>query len=73
MKPDAALNLQIQRYRGMTGEQRMALAFELHELACEMARLGIKTQHPTADAAEIERLLNQRLSLARGLFRFIKP
>jgi len=66
MKPDAALDLQIQRYREMTGEQRMALAFELHELACDVAKAGIKAQHPAADAAEIERLLKRRISLAQG-------
>lgn len=73
MKPDTALDLQIRRYREMTGEQRIALALELHELACEVARAGIKAQHPTTDAADIERLLNQRLSLAGGLLRLIKP
>jgi hypothetical protein len=73
MKPDAALALQIQRYREMTGEQRMALAMELHELACEVARAGIKAQHPATDTAEIERLLHQRLSLAGGMSRLIKP
>jgi hypothetical protein len=57
MKPDAALSLQIKRYREMTGEQRLALALELHELACEVARAGIKARHSTADAVEIERLL----------------
>lgn len=72
MKPDAALDLQIRRYREMTGEQRIDLALELHELACEIARAGIKNQYPATDAAGIERLLNQRLSLAGGLFRFTK-
>lgn len=70
MKPDAALDLQIRRYRDMTGEQRIDLAMELHELACEVARAGIKNQHPATDAAGIERLLNKRLSLAGG---FVKP
>lgn len=69
MRPNAALDLQIQCYRKMTGEQRMALACELHELACEIARAGIKAQNPKTDAAEVERLLNQRLSLAGGLLK----
>lgn len=73
MTPDAALDLQIRRYREMTGEQRIDLAMELHELACEIARAGIKSQYPATDAAGIERLLNQRLSLAGGLLRFVKP
>jgi hypothetical protein len=39
--------------RAMTGEQRLAVALELHELACDMARAGIH-QHPTAASAEVE-------------------
>jgi hypothetical protein len=60
-----ALNKQIQLYRAMTGEQRLAVALELHEMSCDIAREGIRRQHPTADAAEVERLLRQRLELAR--------
>jgi hypothetical protein len=33
MSPEAALQKQIERYRRMTGEQRLALALELHELS----------------------------------------
>ena len=67
MSPEAALDLQIARYREMTSEQRVLTALRLHELACEMARLGIRRQHPQADAAEVERRLHQRLELARVL------
>jgi len=48
----------------MTGEQRLAIALGLHELACKIAREGIRHQHPNADEAEVERLLHQRLRLA---------
>lgn len=65
MTPQAALEAQIARYRRMTGEQRLALALEMHELACEVAREGIRHQHPDADAAEVERHLRGRLALAR--------
>jgi Rv0078B-related antitoxin len=51
----------------MTGEQRLAIALELHELACDVAREGIRRQHPNADAQEVDRLLHQRLELAREL------
>jgi hypothetical protein len=67
MTPQAALEAQINRYRTMTREERVAIAFRLHELACEMARLGIRRQHPKASAAEVEALLRQRLELARNL------
>ena len=67
MTPEAALQLQIERYRHMTGEQRLALAMELHELACDLARAGIKRQHPEANEVEVNRLLRGRLELARTL------
>jgi hypothetical protein len=65
--PQAALNAQIDRYRVMTREERVGTALRLHELACEMARLGIRRQHPKASPAEVEELLRHRLELARTL------
>ena len=65
MTPQAALEAQIARYRAMTREERVAIALRLHELACEMARLGIRRQHPGATPAEVEHLLRKRLELAR--------
>jgi hypothetical protein len=59
------VEFQIARYRQMTCEERVALALRLHELACDMARLGIRRQHPDAGPAEVERLLRERLALAR--------
>ena len=50
----------------MTGEQRLAMALELHESSCEVAREGIRRQHPGADATEIERHLHARLKLLSG-------
>jgi hypothetical protein len=67
MTPQAALETQIARYRAMTREQRVAIALRLHELACEMARVGIRRQNPGASAPEVEELLRQRLVLARTL------
>jgi hypothetical protein len=66
MTPEAALNEQIERYRRMTGEQRLSLALEMHELACDVAREGIRRQHPEASPVEVERLLRHRLELARS-------
>ena len=65
MKPDEASQEQIRRYQQMTGEQRLALALELHELSCNVAREGIRHQNPLADEAQVERLLRERLRLAR--------
>ena len=66
MNASSALNEQIKRYRGMTGEQRLAVALDLHEMSCDIAREGIRRQHPNADATEVERLLRRRLELARA-------
>ena len=65
MTPQAALDMQIELYRRMTPEQRLKLALDLHELACNVAREGIRYQFPQADVAEVERRLHQRLELAR--------
>src|SRR5580765_2844201 len=67
MKPDAALEAQLARYRAMSREDRVGIALRLHELACEMSRLGIRRQHPTATPAEVEQMLRERLALARTL------
>ena len=48
----------------MTGEQRLGIALDLHELACDVAREGIRRQFPQADAAEVARRLRERLALA---------
>ena len=50
----------------MTGEQRLAIALSLHELSCDVARSGIRMQHPDAGPAEVEELLKNRLKLAVG-------
>ena len=65
MTPQAASNKQIERYRQMSGEERLAIALELHELACDLARAGIRRDYPQANQAEIESRLRRRLELAR--------
>jgi hypothetical protein len=65
MTAATALEKQILFYRRMTGEQRLAVALDLHELSCDIAREGIRRQHPDACAREVESLLRRRLELAR--------
>ena len=65
MTPEAALARQIERYRSMTGEERLRIALDLHEFACEVARAGIRRQFPTANADEVERHLRTRIELSR--------
>jgi hypothetical protein len=67
MTPEAALAAQIEHYRAMSREGRVALALRLHEMACEMARLGIRRQNPDASPEQVEEFLHRRLELAREL------
>jgi len=66
MKAEAALEKQIECYRRMTGEERLRIALDLHEMSCEIAREGIRRQHPQASATEVEQLLHRRLGLVRA-------
>jgi len=67
MTPEAAVEAQIERYRQMTGEQRLEIALRLHELSCEVARDGVRAQFPAASEAEVERRLRERICLAYEL------
>jgi hypothetical protein len=67
MTPDQALDLQIEKYRQMTGEERLLIALRLHELSCEVARSGIRGQNPSASEEEVERLLRERIALSRSV------
>jgi Rv0078B-related antitoxin len=67
MTPQAGLQKQIEKYRAMTGEERLKLALDLHELSCEVAREGIRYQNPDASPDEVERLLKRRIALAQRL------
>ena len=65
MTPEAALERQIERYRAMTGQQRLRISLNLHALSCEVACEGIRRQYPQADDAEVQRRLRQRIEASR--------
>ncbi len=67
MTPQAALEAQIERYRQMTGEERLSIALNLHQLSCDIAREGIRSQFPSADETEVEKKLRERIRLAHRL------
>jgi type II secretory pathway predicted ATPase ExeA len=67
MDPNTALERQLDAYRRMTGEERLAIGLRLHELSCEIARAGIRAQHPGANPEQVEQLLHVRLKLAQVL------
>ena len=61
MTPSDFTEQQIRRYRQMTGEQRLLIALNLHEMSCEIARDGIRARFPDAQPARVEELLRERL------------
>ena len=64
--PEArALQLRIQH--AMTGEQRMLLAFEMSEFARELARAGIRRDHPDWTEAQVARELLRLAFLPKPL------
>ncbi|PYK68615.1 MAG: hypothetical protein DME45_06480 [Verrucomicrobia bacterium] len=64
MSPREAIEFQIQAYRQMTGEERLAIALRMHDLSCDVAREGIRRQYPGASEAQVNELLRARLQLA---------
>ena len=66
MTPAAALENQIERYRGMTGDERLQIALRLHELSCEVARDGIRAQNPHLDADGVENKLREQIRLTHA-------
>lgn len=65
MTPETALERQIERYRAMTGEQRLRIALDLHEFACDVAREGIRREFPMSTDEEVESRLRNRIELSR--------
>jgi hypothetical protein len=61
-----ATDKQIEIYRRMTGEQRLEIALNLHELSCEITREGIRRQFPEASREQVEEELRRRIALTRG-------
>ena len=64
----------VQRYvfRRMPGAARVARAFEMSELARDLARAGIRARHPDYQSWEVEQAL-RRLMLGDDLVRKAWP
>ena len=53
----AAQAVQLEIHRAMSGEQRMLLAFEMSLFARELAKEGIRREHPEWSQARVAREL----------------
>lgn len=61
MTPIEFTQKQIERYRQMTGEERLLIALNLHEMSCEIARDGIRGRYSAATPEIVEAKLRERL------------
>ena len=66
---DALFQDKVRQARDMSPENKFMAGAELFDLACEIARAGIRSQCPDLDDAGVERALGERLDLARRLER----
>lgn len=69
MTPDEALEKQIELYRAMTGEQRVAIALDMHERWCNSQLEDIRRLFPTADESELIQRLRERIDKEREVER----
>ena len=53
--------LQLQRYREMTGEQRLRIGLGLFESSVEIARQAVRDRFPDADPEEVEERVQRRI------------
>ena len=53
--------LQLQRYREMTGEQRLRIGLGLFESSVEISRQAVRDRFPDADPEEVEERVQRRI------------
>ena len=61
MKPEKARVYQIEIYRQMSGNQKLEIAFQLYEMACNLIRQSIHTENPELSSDKVEKLLAERM------------
>ncbi len=66
---DAIYRERVLRARRTPIEQKISAGAELFEAACQVTCDGIRHQNPGIDEAEVQRILRDRLALARRLGR----
>jgi hypothetical protein len=59
----------LEQARRMTPEQKLLAGAELFDYACEIAKAGIRAQHPEADDEMLLKLLRERIALGEKLER----
>ncbi len=67
MSPSEATEKQIERYRRMSGEQRLITELDLYELSCQVPREGIRHRYPNAMPEFIEEKLRERIRIGYAI------
>jgi hypothetical protein len=65
MSSEALLEVQIEPYRNMTGEQRLKIALDMHMEWCNESCDAIRRQHPHADEQMVLQLLREQIDFER--------
>ena len=62
MNPEEGARKQIEIYKGMSGMERLKIAFEMWEIALAQVKASEKSMNPNLDEKEIERRARQRMT-----------
>jgi hypothetical protein len=62
VKPEEGARKQIEIYKGMSGMERLKIAFEMWEIALAQVKASEKSMNPDLDKKEIERRARQRMT-----------
>ncbi|AMV31587.1 hypothetical protein VN12_05670 [Pirellula sp. SH-Sr6A] len=73
MDPSTATKLQIEAYQRMSGEERLQIALNLHELSCGVCRESIRASSANLTSEEVEAQLRQRIRVGYQLQRQTLP
>jgi hypothetical protein len=71
VKPEEGARKQVEIYKGMSGVERLKIAFEMWEIALAQVKASEKSMNPGLDEKEIERRARQRMT--HGAIRGYKP
>ena len=62
MTPEEGAKKQIEIYKGMSGKERIKIAFEMWEIAFTLAKSSEKSLNPEMSEREIERRARKRMT-----------
>lgn len=68
MRPEEGARKQVEIYKGMSGKERLKIAFEMWDIAFAQVKASEKSLNPDLNEKEVERRARQRMTYgtARG-------